>query len=138
MSLYSVELPYQSDAAGYYAALADLPWAVWLDSCGMSRYDIVTAAPQRTLALGEEAHGDPFVLLRNLLGDQVAPIANVPFAGGALGYWSYDLARRMMTLPDIAHATDHLPGQRNCCLGYCAACKANRIFLPILSGCMGT
>ena len=109
MSLYSVELPYQSDAAGYYAALADLPWAVWLDSCGMSRYDIVTAAPQRTLALGEEAHGDPFVLLRNLLGDQVAPIANVPFAGGALGYWSYDLARRMMTLPGIAHATEHLP-----------------------------
>jgi para-aminobenzoate synthetase component 1 len=26
----------------------------------------------------------------------------VPFAGGALGYWSYDLARRMTALPDIA------------------------------------
>jgi para-aminobenzoate synthetase component 1 len=109
MSLYSVELPFQSDAAGYYAALADLPWAVWLDSCGMGRYDIVTAAPQRTLVLGEETHGDPFALLRDLLGDQVAPIANVPFAGGALGYWGYDLARRMMTLPDISHATEKLP-----------------------------
>src|SRR4030067_1149618 len=109
VSLYSVELPYQSDAAGYYAALADLPWAVWLDSCGMARYDIVTAAPQRTLVLGEETHGDPFALLRDLLGDQVAPVTNVPFAGGALGYWGYDLARRMMTLPDISHATEKLP-----------------------------
>ncbi len=109
MRLYSVELPYQSDAAGYYAALADLPWAVWLDSCGMARYDIITAAPQRTLVLGEEQHGDPFALLRDLLGDQAAPVANVPFAGGALGYWGYDLARRMMTLPVMSHATEKLP-----------------------------
>src|SRR4030065_233618 len=98
MSLYSVELPYQSDAAGYYAALADLPWAVWLDSCGMARYDIITAAPQRSLVLGEENDGHPFALLRDLLGDKVAPVANVPFAGGALGYWGYDLVRRMMKI----------------------------------------
>lgn len=110
MSFYCADLPYRSDAAGYYAALADLPWAVWLDSCGMARYDILTAAPQRTLILGEEAAcGDPFAMLRNLLGDRVEPVANVPFAGGVLGYWSYDLARRMMTLPGIAHAEEHLP-----------------------------
>ena len=54
MSFYCTSLPYQSDAARYYAALADLPWAVWLDSGGMARYDILTAAPQRTLVLGEK------------------------------------------------------------------------------------
>ena len=110
MSFYCAELPYQSDAAHYYAALADLPWAVWLDSGGMARYDILTAAPQRTLVLnGETMQSDPFALLRSALGEQISSIENVPFAGGALGYWSYDLARRMMTLPSIAPHDERLP-----------------------------
>lgn len=110
MSFYSVELPYQTDAAHYYAALADLPWAVWLDSGGMARYDILTAAPQRTLVLKDEvAQSDPFAMLRSELGEQVAPVENVPFAGGALGYWGYDLARRMYALQGVAEDARHLP-----------------------------
>ena len=110
MSFYSVDLPYQSDAAGYYAALDCLPWAVWLDSCGMARYDILTAAPQRTLVLKNEAmQSDPFALLRSELGERLVPIEGVPFAGGALGYWGYDLARHTMTLPDIAQDREQLP-----------------------------
>jgi para-aminobenzoate synthetase component 1 len=111
MSFYCISQPYQYDAARYYAALADLPWAVWLDSGGMARYDILTAAPQHTLVLDKDtACGDPFELLRNTLGTQVASIANVPFAGGALGYWGYDLTRQLVTLPNIALATTgHLP-----------------------------
>ena len=110
MSFYCAELPYQSDASRYYAALADLPWAVWLDSGGMARYDILVAAPHRTLVLDEtEVQGDPFVMLRNELGEQCASVTDVPFAGGALGYWGYDLARRMMVLPDIAQSVGQLP-----------------------------
>ena len=111
MGFYSANLPYQTDAARYYVALADLPWAVWLDSCGMARYDIVTAAPLHTLQLNQEVAttDGPFDLLRDLLGERAASIADVPFAGGALGYWSYDLARRLMTLPEIADATEQLP-----------------------------
>ncbi|WP_435627815.1 aminodeoxychorismate synthase component I [Candidatus Ferrigenium straubiae] len=110
MSFYSTPLPYQPDASRYYAALADLPWAVWLDSGGMARYDILTAAPQRTLTLDQGSkEGDPFTLLRDALGEPVAPIEGVPFAGGALGYWGYDLARRMMALPDIAQPRGQLP-----------------------------
>ena len=107
MSFYSVDLPYQSDAVHYYAALANLPWAVWLDSGGMGRYDILTAAPHHTLesdngpAIGME-YSDPFGLIRTALGERIAPIDGVPFAGGALGYWGYDLARRMVDLPNIA------------------------------------
>src|SRR5450759_2095177 len=109
MSFYSVELPYQFDAVRYYAALADLPWAVWLDSGGMGCYDILTAVPQRTLVLHEEpTRSDPFALLRKELGEQVAPVADVPFAGGALGYWSYDLARSMMNLSGIEQDIEHL------------------------------
>src|SRR4030067_901807 len=111
MSFYCAELPYQSDAARYYAALADLPWAVWLDSGHMARHDNLTAAPHHTLVLDEDAAcGDPFGLLRGELGERVMPVANIPFAGGALGYWSYDLARRMMALPSIAQADEQLPG----------------------------
>ena len=101
MSFYSVELPYQSDAAHYYAALADLPWAVWLDSGGMARFDILAAAPQRVINNHETACSDPFALVRNALGVPIAPIKDVPFAGGALGYWSYDLARQMFPLAHI-------------------------------------
>ncbi len=106
MSFHSVELSYRADAAHYYAALADLPWAVWLDSGGMARYDILTAAPHHTLVLNEEEpQSDPFAMLRIELGKQVVPVENVPFAGGVLGYWGYDLARRI-----DAGVAGHLPG----------------------------
>ncbi len=110
MSFYRVYLPYQTDAASYYAALADLPWAVWLDSGGMARYDILTAAPYRTVVLREEDTCiDPFAMLRAELGETTEPIADVPFAGGVLGYWSYDLARRMVALPNISQSVEQLP-----------------------------
>jgi para-aminobenzoate synthetase component 1 len=110
MRFHSVELPYRSDAAQYFAAMADLPWAVWLDSGGMARYDILTAAPQRTLVLNAGVkQNDPFAWVRSELGEQIAPVKNVPFAGGALGYWGYDLARGMYDLPVIAGDAKLLP-----------------------------
>jgi para-aminobenzoate synthetase component 1 len=109
MSFYCQELPYQSDAARYYAAIAELPWAAWLDSGGMARFDILTAAPHHTVVIGEGTScSDPFTLLRSELGERISPVENVPFAGGALGYWSYDLARHSPSnqdaerLPDMA------------------------------------
>ena len=98
MSFYCRELSYHSDAAHYCAAIADLPWAAWLDSGGMGRFDILTAAPHHKI---EESGKDPFALLRSELGEPVLPAADVPFAGGALGYWSYDLACRMTKLPNL-------------------------------------
>jgi para-aminobenzoate synthetase component 1 len=109
MSFYCAELPYRSDASGYFAAISGLPWAAWLDSGGMARYDILTAAPQRTVVIEADADGDPFALLREELGVPVTPVEGVPFAGGALGYWSYDLARRTMHLRDIAQDGERLP-----------------------------
>ncbi len=95
MSFYCQELPYHSDAASYFAAIADLPWAAWLDSGGMARFDILTAAPHHTVAPDKT---DPFALLRSELGERTSSVADIPFAGGALGYWSYDLARGLMNL----------------------------------------
>ncbi|CAH1385861.1 aminodeoxychorismate synthase component I [Candidatus Nitrotoga sp. M5] len=119
--LYSTPLPYATNAAAYFAAIADLPWAVWLDSGGRGRYDILCAQPTVTLvtygthteitnASGVQCvTADPFDLLRQQLGAPVAAIPGIPFAGGALGYWGYDLARRLHTLPTLTQNTEHLP-----------------------------
>jgi len=110
MGYYSEELPYHADVAGYYAVLADLPGAVWLDSGGMARYDIITAVPAHTLVQDEATQvGDPFSALREQLGEAVTPRANVPFAGGALGIWGYDLGRRMMGVSGAARKSGDLP-----------------------------
>ncbi|MEO6421472.1 MAG: aminodeoxychorismate synthase component I [Candidatus Nitrotoga sp.] len=119
--LYSTPLPYAANAAAYFAAISDLPWAVWLDSGGRGRYDILCAQPTATLvthgsyteitnATGVQRSAvDPFDLLRQQLGAPVAAIPGIPFMGGALGYWGYDLSRRLFTLPTQAQDTEHLP-----------------------------
>ncbi|GAB1231872.1 aminodeoxychorismate synthase component 1 [Ferrigenium sp. UT4] len=116
--LYQASLPYHPDAGTYYASLRDLPWAAWLDSGGRGRYDVLVAQPVATLVTrGEEtviAEGakhwsseeDPLQLIREQLGALATPIPEIPFAGGALGYWGYDLARRYMQLPQIARDTE--------------------------------
>lgn len=108
MSFHSVDLPYINDVAQYYAALADLPSAVWLDSGGMARYDILSAAPHHSLVLNNNER-DAFDWVGDELGEVVAAIDDVPFAGGALGYWGYDLAREMSGVPDIADDAERLP-----------------------------
>ncbi|MFM2407465.1 MAG: aminodeoxychorismate synthase component [Pseudomonadota bacterium] len=105
MSFYSVEFPYTKHAAAhYFARLRALPHAVWLDSAGLARYDIVCAAPHHTL----DSHAsEPFAQVRAALGEPLAAIADIPFAGGALGYWSYDLARQSFGL--AAQASPDVP-----------------------------
>jgi para-aminobenzoate synthetase component 1 len=119
--LYSSPLPYQSDASAYFAALRDLPWPAWLDSGGSGRYDILVAQPVSTLVTqGDQTEirdssgvrysaDDPFALVRKELGEPIAPMPEIPFAGGALGYWSYDLARRDHPIPSIAQDAEQLP-----------------------------
>ncbi len=116
--MFSAPLPYVADAAACYAAIADLPWAVWLDSARLGRYDIICAQPVVTLvthgtctdiagAAGtKHSAADPFTLIRQQLGDPVSARHDIPFTGGALGYWGYDLARRLITLPGTAQAQD--------------------------------
>lgn len=118
--LYSSPLPYHSDASAYFAAIRDLPWAAWLDSGGRGRFDILVAQPVVTLVtLGEQTEvrspdgvihsgEDPFSLLRQQLGPPIAPVSDFPFAGGALGYWSYDLARRYRRFPACARDDEQL------------------------------
>ena len=109
-------LPYWPDCRAYYAQLRGLPWLVWLDSgfpqSGGGRYDIIAADPFATLTREDgvstlicadgparTSDDDPLRLLRELLGEPVPSTDELPFAGGALGFLGYDLARDLGMLP---------------------------------------
>ncbi len=126
MSGVSLDFPYSEDSARLFDGLAHLPWAAFLDSCRphsrQGRYDILSADPVRTLVTrGERTEivtpgagarhstDDPFQLLREALGPPKERIAGVPFSGGAIGYFSYDLGRRIERMPVIAEDLEHLP-----------------------------
>ena len=118
-------LPYFADSANIFAHIAHSPWAVWLDSAyphtQQGRYDILAADPVTTLScrgsvttimdkgqtiISEE---DPFLLLQHYLGPSQSGFDDLPFNGGAIGYFSYDLGRRIEKLPVIAADREDIP-----------------------------
>jgi len=118
------ELPYQPDSARLFEAIADLPWAVFLDSGrhypAQSRYDIISAEPYlRLVTRGpltevyadtiELSREDPFALLRRALAMDRSCGGTLPFCGGAIGYFGYDLARRIERVPALAEDAERIP-----------------------------
>lgn len=117
-------LPYCPDSAERFEAVADEPWSVFLDSgqprSTMGRLDILAARPYITLVTRggmTEIHernrttlspADPFDLLRRYLAADGQPTA-LPFMGGAIGYFGYDLARRIEKLPSHARDVEAIP-----------------------------
>ena len=110
-------LPYFTNSSALFSAIAEQPWSVFLDSgfpnSQQGRYDIISANPICTLVtqgdittitrknITTESTLDPFDLVKaELLPSTTAQ--NLPFNGGAIGYFSYDLARRLEKLPVIA------------------------------------
>jgi para-aminobenzoate synthetase component 1 len=143
-----LEFPYHEDSSELFEALAHLPWAAFLDSghpdIQQGRYDILSAEPVSILTTrGEQTQivsssgtqrssdEDPFQLLREALGPVVEGADGIPFSGGAIGYFGYDLGRRIERLPNLTEDMEHLPEmavgiydwalvvdhqQRRCCL----------------------
>ena len=52
---------------------------------------------------------DPFKLLQQQLGAVTKNSTALPFCGGAMGYFSYDLGRRLERLPTDTEDVDQLP-----------------------------
>ena len=124
-----ISLPWRPDAAeDYFSSLSSRPWAMLLHS-GFAehphnRFDIVVAQPRATLVTrgqttvineGETvitSDADPLTLVHQQLARfnlHPQPHPHLPFLGGALGLFGYDLGRRFESLPSRADADIALP-----------------------------
>ncbi len=122
-------LKYHADSANLFARFSHKPWAIFLDSGQpqgqYGRYDILVADPFITISTVEISneihteivqngqmtisHDDPFVVLNRLLVPYQATQSNLPFSGGAVGYFGYDLMRREAKLPDLGLENESIP-----------------------------
>ncbi len=111
-----ITLPWRSDAAEFwFARLSHLPFAMLLHSGyaahPYSRFDILVADPLKTLTTDDlSPTDDPLMQLQqeiSALKLSATPNPDLPFQGGALGLFGYDLGRRFETLPN--HAKEDIP-----------------------------
>ncbi|MEC6795672.1 aminodeoxychorismate synthase component 1 [Photobacterium sp. S4TG1] len=125
-----ISLPYSKDAAlSWFTPLSGLPWAMILRSAAEAhpdnRYDILVADPLATIesqsdttyikfSNGERRSttDDPFAVIHALQHELLPPLStelDLPFLGGTLGYFSYDLGRRVEKIATTANHDIHLP-----------------------------
>ncbi len=126
-------LPYHHDSARLFEHIAHLDWAMFLDSgqrlnsetgkpgSQYGHYDILVAEPFMTFVtrgnvteISENdqnilSEDDPFQLVSNALARYSTPSCELPFAGGALGYFAYDLAHRIEKLSENTQIVEALP-----------------------------
>ncbi|MDJ0860650.1 MAG: aminodeoxychorismate synthase component I [Gammaproteobacteria bacterium] len=119
------EVPYSPDSTRLFEAIADWPWAVFLDSgrggTNQGRYDILAAEPMMTLCTrGQMTEvrsrqtstltlAEPIDVLRDHLQPSIESRHGLPFCGGAIGYFAYDLGRRLERVPTVATDAEGLP-----------------------------
>ncbi len=114
-ALFIVELDYHADSSRYFEPFANEPWSCYLDSSSAAfneeahnRFDIITAKPWAEVSVYEdnriivnnhqtdnvrEYHQtSPFTVLDQLL-NTMTPVTDthLPFTGGAMGFWGYEL-----------------------------------------------
>ncbi len=120
-----VNVPYFEDVSTVFESFANVPWAIFLDSgrpvSQHGRFDIITAYPKKTfITRGKETvicsggndqvvPDDPFTLISRELDKGEARPSDLPFTGGAIGFFSYDLGRRIEQIPDIAEDDIQMP-----------------------------
>ncbi len=128
--IQAVDLPYREDPTEFFEAIRDLPGAVWLDSgkprSFQGRFDILSACPSRYLETRgdttrvassdgptDNSADDPIDLARALqkeMGILPEDSIDLPFAGGLIGFFSYDLGLRFNGLR--SNDTRALPDMR--------------------------
>ncbi len=118
-------LAYIADSSRLFDNLANDPWAVFLDSgqphCNQGRYDIISTNPYVVITACEgvtkiqrkgdveTTDEDPLLLLKDLLGCSNDMSDEVPFSGGAIGYFSYDYGKSLEGAPRLAKNEENIP-----------------------------
>ena len=117
-SLVEQNVPYFEDVSRVFDSFVHMPWSVFLDSgqphSKSGRYEIFSALPRKTFVTKgkktvvhsggyeEVVFDDPFALLKQELKDHCPQQSTLPFTGGAIGFFSYDLGRRIERMPEQA------------------------------------
>ncbi len=133
MTILQHHLNYHHDSAVLFECIKNDAWAMLLDSGQLQnsdtgkagsqygRYDILVAEPFITVVttgkkttitqqgIETESEADPFSIVNQLLKQYSTVKTQYPFAGGALGYFAYDLGRRIEKLPNIAAIAVDIP-----------------------------
>jgi len=137
MSKYLIaEIPYSPDSSILFDKFSEEPWAVFLDSnqpdAIHGRYDIISSRPKVCITSKNNKNnieswseslstpGDPFSVLKEYLPPKIQKHKSnsqenelkLPFVGGALGYFSYDLGRSLEKLPSISQDDIDLPDMK--------------------------
>ena len=123
--MLKLDIPYQENSALIFNKIAHLPWAIFLDSgqpqSEFGHYDVMVANPfVKLITKGgvtevidgngvKSTQEDPFETLKKAMVPYQTSKAELPFEGGALGYFAYDLGRRVEKLPSIARDAEQLP-----------------------------
>ena len=119
-------IAYLENSAKLFGQFAHEPWAMYLDSCQLNSeqacYDIIALRPHTTLCTlngitdiqqqGKKIQSstkNPFDLIKEFLDTNIKLPKHLPFSGGALGYFSYDLNRSLESLPKISDNDCPLP-----------------------------
>lgn len=131
LKLLSTKLPY-INSADLFDKVADQPWAIFLDSgvingkpatTKYADYDVLAIKPHATLVcddgginfncggLKDRLFGEPLEILQAAIPqvDAIDDIDCPRYMPGALGYFSYDLARQFEDLPNMAEDDEQLP-----------------------------
>lgn len=109
MSLQAVAIDLKPSLAELFAALADEPWALLLDSCGHAHgnYDFIFWQPEQVVTVASHWPAQLKALMAQVPAYQ-GP-TDLPFQGGVAGAWSYDAGRALERLPEQALADIDLP-----------------------------
>ena len=117
------ELDISDTSCEVFSRFSTQPWAVFLDSANPNhinnRFDVIAINPLKTIEArsgkcfinNKLSHASPFDILKlNLqeFSSQKAP-NDLPFSGGLLGHFSYDLGRYIEKIDEKADSDISLP-----------------------------
>lgn len=117
---------YYKNSVEIFDFLKDNDWSVFLcsnyESFKNERYDIISCCPIKKILAYQNAtivesnglkkvyRGDPINVLKKIITPSLSDAyPNLPFSGGAIGYFSYDLGNKYESVKPVGVDTDNIP-----------------------------